>query len=187
MIPAHCEHVAVLGLGRSNQGDDGIGPAVLRALRADFQPRSDVRYINGDLDDIAPESIISEACGLIMVGMVRVPGPPGILKVLRGPQILSMACSLQLSSHAATLLAPFARRELLASAPEETVLIGVNGDDGARPHGMAPSVQLAVGPAVLAVEVELARMGRPLNRLRRQFAFRDPWMRGWSRPTIALR
>lgn len=180
MKSAPREQVAVMGLGRSGQGDDGIGPAALRGLRADFRPRADVLYLDGDLEDFTPESVLGQVCGLIMVGRVHVPGPPGILKVIRGPEIVSMACSLQMSGRASTFLAPLARRELLTQAPEEWVLIGVNSDHGSGSDGMAPAVQLAVGPAVLAVEVELARMGRPLTRLQRQFAFRDPWVRGWT-------
>jgi hydrogenase maturation protease len=166
-----------MGLGRSRQGDDGVGPAVIRSLRADFRPRSDVLFLDGDLQDIDTDSILSEICGLVMVGMIHTEGPPGILRVLRGQQILSVSCALRVSGHAATFLAPLARQELLATAPQETVLIGINGESDNRADAMAPAVQMAVGPAVLAVELELARLGRPLTRLQRRHAFRDPWVR----------
>jgi hydrogenase maturation protease len=166
-----------MGLGRSRHGDDGVGPAVIRALRADFRPRSDVLFLDGDLGELDTESVLSEVCGLVMVGMIHTDGPPGILRVLRGPEILTVSCALQISGHAATFLAPLARQELLATAPQETVLIGVNGEENNRADAMAPAVRMAVRPAVLGVEVELARMGRPLTRLRRRHAFRDPWVR----------
>lgn len=178
MIAARRERIAVMGLGRSRQGDDGVGPAVLRALRADFRPRADVLLLDGDLRRrLDADSLLDEICGLVMVGMIHIDGPPGILRVLRGPQILSVSCALRVSGHAATFLAPLARQELLETAPQETVLIGVNAEKENRGDDMAPAVQMAVGPAVLAVELELARLGRPLTRLQRRHAFRDPWVR----------
>ncbi len=172
--------IAVIGLGRSGQGDDGIGSAVIRALRADFRPRTDVRLIDADLSEIEVELLLAETCGVVMVGLVQTQGPPGAFKVLRGAAILPIARSLAVSAHSATVLAPLARQELLEAVPAEAVLIAINGTQTRNADTLTPAMHMALGPAVLAVELELARMGRPLSRLPRAHAFRDPWIR---RPT----
>ena len=180
MKSAERQCIAVIGLGRSGQGDDGIGPAVIRALRADFRPRADVRLIDADLSEIDVEILLAETCGVVMVGRVQTQGPPGAFKVLRGAAILPVARALSVSAHSATVLAPLARQELLDAVPAEAVLIAINGSQNRLADAMTPAVHMAAAPAVLAVELELARMGRPLSRLPRTHGFRDPWVR---RPT----
>ena len=72
--------IAVVGCGNQNRSDDGVGPAVIRALRAtEVERLAPVRLIDAGTDGVAAMFAARGCVTLIIVDACRTGGEPGAI------------------------------------------------------------------------------------------------------------
>ncbi|MEA5153748.1 HyaD/HybD family hydrogenase maturation endopeptidase [Raineyella sp.] len=140
----------VLGVGNPIMGDDGVGLAVLEALRVarDAFPGDGARleYVDGGTGGMALLPLVQESPRLLVLDAVA--GPiPGTVVHLRGDQVPRMLSS-KLSPHQVGLLDVFAAARLLGQEPETVEVIGVVPESVDLRLGLSPTVAAAVPDAV---------------------------------------
>ena len=114
--------ITVLGVGNPIMGDDGIGLALLSAVR---QARSDprVNYVDGGTGGMELLPVVQDAGRLLVLDAVA--GPmPGAVARLGGDQVPRMLSSA-LSPHQVGLLDVFTAARLLGREPERIEVVGV--------------------------------------------------------------
>lgn len=138
--------VTVLGVGNTIMADDGIGIALLDAVReADPDPRID--YVDGALMGMELLPVVQDARRLLVLDAVAGERPGQVVR-LSGDQLPRML-STKLSPHQVGLLDVFAAARLLGREPVELELVGVVPASVDLRVGLSPQVQVAIAPAVL--------------------------------------
>ncbi|QGF23102.1 hydrogenase maturation protease [Raineyella fluvialis] len=157
MIPAGAGAIGatvVLGVGNPIMGDDGVGLALLDALReARGGGTSDaesggvrVEYVDGGTGGMSLLPLVEEADRLLVLDAVA--GPvPGTVVHLAGDQVPRML-STKLSPHQVGLLDVFAAARLLGREPSIVEVIGVVPESVDLRLGLSPAVAAAVPEAV---------------------------------------
>jgi hydrogenase maturation protease len=147
--------VLVAAIGQAAAGDDGVGFAVLEALRAQGLENVDLRSL---ADPAALLSLLSPGRRAVLIDGVIGGGPSGEVGVYSPEEIAGRTCAT-LSSHGLDVTAVLAlARSLTAPAPPPRVtIVGVAIE---RPRGLAfalsPSVQAAVPRAAAVVAALLS-------------------------------
>ncbi len=139
----------IVGLGRPDRGDDGVGPAVVSRL--DLENRPDVDSML--LDE--PTSLIDLWTGrelVIVVDAVSSGSPPGTIHTIdatTGP--LPTGPWAAAGSHAFGLGAAVELARALDRLPTRLLLVGVEVEATDHGRGLSHAVAAAVGPAAAAV------------------------------------
>lgn len=79
--------IAVIGCGNPNRGDDGAGPAVIRALRRHAALPDDVRLFDAGTDGMAVMFAARGCTALILVDACRSGASPGTLFEVPGSEL----------------------------------------------------------------------------------------------------
>ncbi|MEP0774380.1 MAG: hydrogenase maturation protease [Acidobacteriota bacterium] len=143
--------VAVVGIGNSLAGDDGAGPAVVEALRAQLgePPGVLLERLDGDLFAVA--ELLPRARRFVFVDAV-IGSPPGqVIRRAAGPAHL--APSLHQADIGAVMTA-LAALEVVAPFPPWEVW----GITISPPQELAEELSPPVGAAVTELVAELARL-----------------------------
>jgi len=153
--------VLVVGIGSELRGDDGVGPAVARAVQqacdcgAAASVPVEVLVVADPLDLVdagagAPLAIVVDATrGGLDPGTVQVVELGGTSAV-RPPSNLAGRVRPS-STHALGLVAALDLAKLLGHPPRRTVLVGVEGAEFGPGMGLGPAVADAVPEAVARV------------------------------------
>jgi hydrogenase maturation protease len=144
----------VIAMGQRAAGDDGVGAAVLEALRALARPELELHEISADLDVMdlleTPQPV------LLLDGLVG--GVPGAVRVLSLEQLGAVAPSLVSTQGFGLLEAITLARELepaRTSPSIRAVTVGIARPDAPTP-GLTPEVAAAV-PRAAEIVLDLAR------------------------------
>jgi hydrogenase maturation protease len=169
----------VLGVGNILLGDDGVGVRVVDAIR-ELVGRGEValptgtRLVDGGTRgrDLLPW--LDEARAVLLVDAVDLDGPPGTVRVLRGPD-LAPTLTRGVATHSTGVA------DLLAAARTTGVLPGAVAMVGVRPAALDTGLDLsdavrAALPAVVATTID------ELHRLAALASSTD----GRERPTHGL-
>jgi len=147
--------VAVVGVGNPMRGDDGIGPAALRALAADVAPAgADLVQLDGE-----PARLIEVWRGrrrVVVVDAARTGAPPGTIHRLTLDDDLG-ATTAPASSHGAGVATAVALARRLDALPDELVVLGVEPADVAMGEGLSAPVAAALPGLVTRIRAEVAR------------------------------
>lgn len=146
--------VLVLGLGNRLLTDDGVGPAVLNLLQAQFpdeQARDDVRLCDGGTVGLALLPLIEDADALIVVDAARFSGAPGDVRVFTGDDMDAQAGRAANSVHEAGLADLLSAARLAGVLPGRRALIGVEPADTG--WGLAPTPAVAASTARACADV----------------------------------
>lgn len=147
----------VIGVGNPFRRDDGVGPAVLDALRARTDVPHCVRLLDSDGEPVRTILAWDGAQTAVVIDAVRTGAPPGTVHQL-DPDALPDGGRVG-GSHA---LGP-GESVLLGRAtgriPDRIVLIGVEVEDTAMGTGLTDAVAAAVGQVVDRVLEELGAGG----------------------------
>jgi len=111
----------VVGIGNDLRGDDGVGPAIARALADRVDPADRDRVIDcGDVPEnhIGP-ILAAEADTIVLCDAADFGGEPGEIRILE----LSSPSTQAISTHNASL--GLLAKVLRASAPVDVVLLGI--------------------------------------------------------------
>jgi hydrogenase maturation protease len=144
----------IIALGQRAAGDDGVGVAVLEALRALAPPELELHEISADLDVMGLLQTAQPV--LLLDGLVG--GVPGAVRVLSLEQLCAVSPSLVSTQGFGLLEAITLARELepARTSPNiRAVTVGIARPDAPR-DGLTAEVAAAV-PRAAEIVLDLAR------------------------------
>ena len=144
----------VIGVGNPDRGDDGIGPAVIDAIRshpdlAGVETAVETTVVAGDLSDIVMtwtpdhEVVIVDA----MIGS----GPPGTVVAIDGLRDHLPVGPRSLSSHGFGLAETVQLAHTLGRLPHSLTIIAVQMDDADHLAPLSDAARTAVGDVVARI------------------------------------
>jgi hydrogenase maturation protease len=147
--------VLVVGIGHPQRSDDGLGPAVTRALREAGLVGARIVDASGDMVGLL--ELWEGADAVVLVDATRGAGEPG--RVLRiDAQQAEAGAAAFVSSHAFDLAGALALARALDRLPREIVLFGVEGASFASGASLSPEVAASVPAVAAAVQREVQRL-----------------------------
>ena len=155
----------VLGLGNVLMGDDGFGPAVVRAFDTQFRvddPHVTIADLGTPGFDLLPW--LADAGHVVIVDTIAGDLPPGTLRMFSKRDLLRHAPGPRVSPHDGGLKQAVLMLEFAGRAPAEITIIGVSpGRIGLDLELTAP-VRDAVPQAVDAIASVLQQDGIAVTR-----------------------
>lgn len=167
----------VLGLGNVLMGDDGFGPAAVRAFEAEYIVPPDVAVIDLGTPGLDLTPWLADADAVVIVDTVRSSRPPGTLTVYDKAEVLRHPPAIRVHPHDPGVKETLLALEFAGRDPRELTLIGVAPERTEMALTLSPAVEAALGPAVKAIAQALERYGIRFAR-RRQRRDPRPW---WAR------
>ena len=176
--PGASASVTVLGLGSVLEGDDALGPFVVRRLLSayDFQPDVAVLDIGTPGLELSPGIGCEDA--LIVVDTVLADGPPGALRLYRREALLHHMPEEPVRSDDPDLQETLLMLGFPDHSPADVLVVGVIPGRTESGVGLSDAVRDAVPRVMAAVLIELDRLGKPA-RPSREPAEPDIW---WEDP-----
>jgi len=147
--------INVLGIGNVLMGDDGFGPAVVRAFDAAYQAGPDVDVVDIGTPGLDLMPWFADVDRLVIVDTVKSSLPPGTMRLYDKGDVLRHAPSVRVGPHDPGVKEALLTLEFAGRAPREVTLIGVVP---------APPVEAAVAPAVQALVDALEQFGVRVTR-----------------------
>jgi hydrogenase maturation protease len=171
--------ISVIGIGNVLEGDDAVGPTVVRVFEARYDAGEEVTVIDGGTPGLDLTAYMMGLEGLVVVDAIKTrSGTAGEVKVYDKAGILNRGPMVALSPHEPGLRESILHAEFQGVAPPVIALVGVVAGSIEFGCRLTPEVRGAIDPAVEAVRIALAAMGVTAAR-------RDPplppdlW---WERP-----
>jgi hydrogenase maturation protease len=149
----------VLGLGNVLMGDDGFGPASVRAFEEQYAPGPDVQVVDLGTPGLDLSPWFADADRLVIVDTVRGADPPGTLRVYSKDEILRHPPQARVSPHDPGVKETLLALEFAGRAPRDVVLVGVVPERGEMGLELSAPVREAVPRAVAAVVTALETFG----------------------------
>jgi hydrogenase maturation protease len=172
--------IYVLGLGNVLMGDDGFGPAVVRAFDAEYLVGSDVDVVDLGTPGLDLSPWLFDAESIIIVDTVDIDAAPGTLRVYDKAALLKHAPGPRVGPHDPGVKEALHTAELAGRAPHDVTLIGV------KPLSTAMSLELT-GPVRAALPKAIEQVVDTLRAWRVSVAKREdprrpaPWWSSESR------
>jgi hydrogenase maturation protease len=152
--------ISVIGIGNVLEGDDALGPTVVRLFEAAYAVPDDVAIIDGGTPGLDLTAYMAELEALIVVDAMKLKGgAPGELRVLDKPGILNRGPIIALSPHEPGLREAILHAEFQEVAPPIVRLIGVVAGSIDFGCALTPQVRAALPAAVEQVRAELTALG----------------------------
>lgn len=177
--PSPLPVVSVLGLGNVLMGDDGFGPAVVRAFEDRYEVGSDVAVVDLGTPGLDLTPWFSDVGRIVIVDTIKADLPPGSMRLYKKEDLLRHMPSARTSPHDPGVKETLAALEFAGRGPGEVALIGVVPQCTEMGLELSDAVRAAVPMAVEAVAAALERFGvgvRPRAERREP----EPW---WALPT----
>jgi hydrogenase maturation protease len=156
--------VVVIGLGNPLMGDDGLGLAVLDALRTDYALPPEVELVDGGTWGMNLLPVIEDADELILIDAIDAGEAPGAfvrLEHARLPRYLAT----KISPHQVDLRDVLGLAELRGTLPADTVALGMQPASVELRNSLSDLLRCRVRELADAVVQELARRGYPAEVL----------------------
>jgi hydrogenase maturation protease len=171
----------VLGLGNVLMGDDGVGPAVLRAFDEQYVVGPAVSIVDLGTPGLDLSPWLADVDRVILVDAVQAPLPPGSVRLYLKHDLLQEMPTVRTSPHDPGVRETLLALEFAGRAPREVTLIGVVPARAAMSLDLSPEVASAIPAAVRAVVEALERFGVDVQS--RPHPLRHvPW---WARAAAA--
>ena len=151
--------INVLGIGNVLMGDDGFGPAVVRAFDAAYQAGPDVDVVDIGTPGLDLMPWFADVDRLVIVDTVKSSLPPGTMRLYDKGDVLRHAPSVRVGPHDPGVKEALLTLEFAGRAPREVTLIGVVPARTDLALNLSPSVEAAIAPAVQALVDALERFG----------------------------
>lgn len=164
----------VLGIGNVLMGDDGFGPAVVRAFAACYDAGPDVDVVDIGTPGLDLTPWLADADHVVLVDTVKAPLPPGSLRVYDKSDLLREAPFARTGPHDPGVKECVFTLEFAGRAPCHITVVGVVPSHVGMGLDLSVAVADAVPAAVEAVADALRRHGRVV-RPRRQYRVPTPW------------
>jgi len=146
--------VLILGLGNPLRGDDGIGPAVIEALRQLELP-PEVELMDGGTAGLALLTAISGRQHLLVVDAAEMDRPPGAVVVFRPEAVSLEKVEFALSPHQLGLAEVLEVAGRLELSPQTVKIFAVQPDRLDWGQGLSPAVRKSLSQVVSAIWEEL--------------------------------
>jgi hydrogenase maturation protease len=150
---------AIIGIGNVLNGDDGIGPHVVKVLAARYQFPEGVTCEDLGTPGYELTTFIMDADAVVIVDAVRARGAPGEIRVYDKAEIVRKAPVQALSPHEPGVREALLNAEFHEVTPRVFRLVGVIPEQTESNAPLSPAVRAAVGAACEAVLAELAVVG----------------------------
>jgi hydrogenase maturation protease len=170
--------VNVLGLGNVLMGDDGFGPAVVRAFEAEYEVAEDVSVIDLGTPGLDLMPWLADVDRVVIVDTIKSDLPAGSLRRYEKRDLLRHPPSMRVGPHDPGVKEALSTLEFAGRAPREVVLIGVVPERVSVGLDLSNSVAAAVPVTVRAVVKQLHAFGVVAVR-RQALAIGAPW---WTDP-----
>jgi hydrogenase maturation protease len=146
--------IRVIGFGNPFQGDDGFGPAVIRALSARAWP-PEVSVTEGGAPGLAALALFDGCDAVLVVDALRDGGPPGDVGWVDAEEVAGLA-SDPLHGGGLSEMLRVMPIGLQGKRPAVEVLLGRIGEIQAFCDSMSDPLVAAVPRAVSLIEARLA-------------------------------
>ena len=166
----------VLGLGNVLMGDDGFGPAVVRAFndRYDVGPDVDVIDLGTPGLDLTPW--MADSFHVIIVDTVKAKGEPGSLRTYDKADLMKSAPFARTGPHDPGVKECVFTLEFAGRAPEHITVVGAVPDVVGMGIELTPALAAAVPRAADAIAAALAGHGdEVMLRADGQVVVSAPW------------
>lgn len=150
--------IGVIAVGNELMGDDGIGPAVLDALKREQLPRS-VDLIHGGTGGVSLLHLMKDYSTVIFIDSAEFGGDPGKIKVFTPSDVASTKEVTGLSLHETDLIKVIRLSQELGEAPETIVIVAVQPKQITMKDSLSPEVASAVPCAVRKVLSQIEGAG----------------------------
>ncbi|HMD34871.1 MAG TPA: HyaD/HybD family hydrogenase maturation endopeptidase [Vicinamibacterales bacterium] len=173
----------VLGLGNVLMGDDGFGPAVVRAFDAMYEAGPDVEVIDLGTPGLDLMPWLADVDSVIIVDTVKSDLPPGSMRFYDKRDLLGHVPSLRTGPHDPGLSETLRTLEFAGRAPQRVALIGVVPERVAMGLELTPVARAAVPCAVEVITAVLRQFGIAVLR-RDAPAPPVPWWSTSATPSV---
>jgi hydrogenase maturation protease len=144
----------VIGVGNPLRHDDGVGPAVGRAVGL-ASPAARVIEMEGE--GAALLEAWTGADLVVIVDAVRSGAAPGTVYRFEPPQDPLPATLSSTSTHAFGLPVAVELGRTLGQLPQRLIVYGIEGVDFTAGEGLSPGVEAAVGTVAARVQADLGK------------------------------
>lgn len=156
--------IHILGLGNVLMGDDGFGPAVVRAFDAQYEAGDDVDVVDLGTPGLDLSPWLADVDRIILVDTVKSDAAPGTMRIYSKDDVLRHLPTMRVGPHdpgvkEALLILDFAGR-----GPREVVLIGVVPERTSMTLELSAAVAAAVPAAIGAIVDALQQFGIAVTR-----------------------
>jgi hydrogenase maturation protease len=145
-------------------GDDGLGPAVIKAFEADHVVGPDVQVVDLGTPGLDLLPWLADIDRVILVDTVKTDLPPGTLRIYSKADLLEHVPMARIGPHDPGVKEALLALEFAGRAPSEVVVIGVVPERTEMALDLTPSVEAAVPLAVAAIRETLGRFGAAPTR-----------------------
>jgi hydrogenase maturation protease len=166
----------VLGLGNVLMGDDGFGPAVIRAFQSEYAVGPDVDVVDLGTPGLDLAPWLADADHVVLVDTVKSKLPAGTVLIYGKDDVLRSPSSARCGPHDPGVKEALLALELAGRGPRTLTLIGV------VPHRVAMSMELsdpvrqAIPKALEAIRDALDRFGETIARRPEPLCEPSPWV-----------
>lgn len=142
----------VIGLGRESRGDDGIGPAVIRRLRARRIPGLRLVTYDGDITGLV--DLWEGEATVVVVDALRSHALPGsIVRVEVGPD-RPLPVGTASSTHGLSLAHAVGLGQTLGRMPRRLIVFGIEAAQFVLGADLSPELRRAVAAAAAQIAGE---------------------------------
>lgn len=117
--------IYVLGIGNVLMGDDGFGPAAVRAFDAAYDPGAGVEVVDIGTPGLDLMPWLFDADRVVIVDTVKADAPPGTVRTYDKAAILRYAPSVRVGPHDPGVKDALHAVEFAGRGPRDVTLIGV--------------------------------------------------------------
>jgi hydrogenase maturation protease len=175
--------IRVLGLGNVLMSDDGFGPFVVRVLEATYECPPGVEFVDVGTPGLDLTPFLLDSDAVIFVDTVTSRGEPGEIRLYDRDAILKVPPQTRTGGHDPALKEALLTVAATGGGPSAVTLVGAIPEWVATGVTLSPSLEAAVGPAIVAIAATLAALG---VRLERRAHPRVPHIWWAASPTEAL-
>jgi hydrogenase maturation protease len=156
--------VYVLGLGNVLMGDDGFGPAAIRAFEAEYTVPDGVEVVDLGTPGLDLLPWLADVPQVILVDTVKSDQPPGTMRIYDKADLMRHAPMARVGPHDPGVKDALHALEFAGRAPGEVVVIGVVPGRTELDLALTPAVEASLPGVVAEIRATLERFGTPPQR-----------------------
>ena len=166
--------IRVLGMGNVLMGDDGLGPAVIHALKIGWDWPSDVELVDVGTPGLNLTPFLAGVPYVLLVDVAEHDGAIGEVRTFSQQEVLHLPAPQRVSPHDPGLREALLALEFAGEGPQEFRLVAARPEKVGTGPGLSEKAQAAIPETSRAVIASLAAWGA-LPKERDAVDFTQPW------------